>query len=213
MSLTNNPIVVLGAAGRTGRLIIDASMRAGRHTTALVRNADHADLARRDNLRVLVADATNAESLRDIFLPAHTIICAIGPSGRNSNGLYEDVARAVVGATLRTEPHRFIAITSSGVRRNDPNHPWWYRLFLVPVMRKTYNDMVAMEDVITASRLNWTFVRPGRLLDEPATGSYRVEDSANPKGGLAVSRCDVANFTVHCAADEIWSYRNPTITR
>lgn len=80
-------------------------------------------------------------------------------------------------------------------------------------MRKTYNDMRAMKRVVAASDLGWTFVRPGRLLDEPAAGGFRVEDAANPDGGRAVSRHDVADFAVQYAIDNLWHFKHPTITR
>lgn len=130
--MSSTLILVLDAAGRTGRLIVDAALRAGHDTIALVRDAERGGLGRRENLRVLEADARNAQALLDVIGPEYPIVCAIGPSGRNSNGLYTDVAEAVVAATARTGPHRFIAITSSGVRHDDPNHPWWYRAFLAP---------------------------------------------------------------------------------
>lgn len=107
----------------------------------------------------------------------------------------------------------FIGITSSGVRDDDPNHPWWYRTLMVPFMRETYTDMALMEATVEASALQWTFARPGRLLDETATGNYRVEDGINPPKGVAISRADLAEFVVKCGAQSQWVGAHPTITR
>ncbi|ROP66491.1 NAD(P)-dependent oxidoreductase [Curtobacterium sp. ZW137] len=204
-------IIVLGAGGRTGRLVLESALHRGHQAVALVRSPERANLAARDGLEVIAADARDARVLRSTLRPGDVIVSAVGPSGRKSNGLYSAVARAVVDATVGGS-HRFVGITSSGVRDDDPNHPWWYRSFMVPFMENTYGDMRQMESTLRASDLPWTFVRPGRLLDEAPSGNYRIEDGENPKGGISISRKDVADFVISCADNEHWTRRNPTIT-
>lgn len=219
MSNHKNRIVVLGAAGRTGRLIVDASLHSGHDTLAIVRSPERADLPRHAKLEIGTSDALDAVSLGRILRADDVVVSAIGPSGRKSDGLYANAAAAVVAATAvvtataGTGSQRFIAITSSGVRSGDPGHPWWYRTFLRPLMRNTYNDMARMESVVAASTLDWTFVRPGRLLDAPATGNYRVEDGTNPPGGVSISRQDLADFVIACIEHDTWNRKHPTITR
>jgi putative NADH-flavin reductase len=205
-------IIVLGAGGRTGRLIVDAALRNGYRTVALLRSPERAGPGVRDNLEFIAADARNAGSIRRVLEPDDVIISAIGPSGRKSEGLYASVARAVVAAD-DSGRRRFIGITSSGVRDDDLNHPWWYRTFFVPFMKNTYGDMREMESAVEQSTLAWTFVRPGRLSDEPASGNYRVEDGMNPKGGVSISRSDVAEFVISCVEDPHWLRKKPTITQ
>lgn len=212
MTIPTNRIVVLGAGGRTGRLIVDAALRSGHRVAAVVRSPERAGFDTRAGLDVVAADARDAGSLRRLLRPGDVIVSAIGPSGRKSDGLYARTAEAVVAAA-DTDSHRFIAITSSGVRDDDPDHPWWYRTFLVPFMKNTYGDMRQMEAILHSSDLPWTFVRPGRLLDQPASGDYRVEDGKNPKHGVGIPRSDVADFVVSCADGTRWSRRHPTITR
>lgn len=213
MTRHTNRLVVLGAGGRTGRLILEGAHRQNHPAMAVVRSPERAGLATRAGLDIVAADARDADSLRRALRPGDVIVSAIGPAGRKSNGLYTSVAEAVVTATAGSGVTRFIGITSSGVRSDDPHHPWWYRWILVPLMRNTYEDMTRMELTVAASALDWTFVRPGRLVDEPATGVYRVEDGVNPHKGLAVPRGDVADFVLTCASQDCWSRARPTITR
>jgi uncharacterized protein YbjT (DUF2867 family) len=60
--------------------------------------------------------------------------------------------------------------------------------------RKTYADLVVMEDVLRDSGLDWTIVRPPRLTDRPLTGSYRTAYGQNLRRGLFISRADVAHL-------------------
>lgn len=45
-----------------------------------------------------------------------------------------------------------------------------------------------------AAELDWTVVRPPRLTNGPVTGAYRTAYGRNIKGGLTVSRADVAHL-------------------
>ena len=51
-----------------------------------------------------------------------------------------------------------------------------------------------MEDVLRASDLDWTVVRPPRLTDKPVTGRYRTAYGQNIRRGVFVSRADVAHY-------------------
>jgi hypothetical protein len=49
------------------------------------------------------------------------------------------------------------------------------------------------------------------LQDEPATGTYRVQDGETPKGGWQVNRADVARFIVQEIDNCDWSRAAPTL--
>ena len=61
-------------------------------------------------------------------------------------------------------------------------------------LRKHYADLAQMEDILRDSDLEWTAVRPPRLTDKPATGTYRTADGQNLRRGLFISRADVAHY-------------------
>ena len=60
------------------------------------------------------------------------------------------------------------------------------------VLRGRYRDLALMEDVLRASDLDWTIFRPPRLTNGRLTGRYRTAVGRNLKGGVFVSRADVA---------------------
>jgi putative NADH-flavin reductase len=62
------------------------------------------------------------------------------------------------------------------------------------VLRKHYADLALMEDILRDSSLDWTVVRPPRLTDKPLTGTYRIAYGQNLRGGLSISRAEVAHF-------------------
>jgi len=50
-----------------------------------------------------------------------------------------------------------------------------------------------MEDVVRESGLDWTIVRPPRLVNGRRTGTYRTAQDTNLRRGLSISRADVAD--------------------
>lgn len=53
-----------------------------------------------------------------------------------------------------------------------------------------------MEHLIKGSGIDWTIVRPPRLVDKPATGNYRMAIDTFSDRGMVISRSDVAGFVI-----------------
>jgi len=68
------------------------------------------------------------------------------------------------------------------------------------LLKDAWADFVAMEEVVRASGLDWTVLRPPALTDKPLTGRYRTRRDANARG-LQVSRADVAHLALAAAGD------------
>jgi putative NADH-flavin reductase len=210
-------LVVFGANGATGHLIVQEALRAGHGVTAAVRDpgafrAVPGEL-RDAPLAVTRADIRDLGAVRSAVTGHDAVISAIGPRGRHADKLYSEGARTLVTAMRACGVRRLVALSSSGARRDDPNHPLWYRVVARTVMNELYGDMRLMEDIVRDSPLDWTFVRPGRIVDEPPAGTYRVLDGANPEGGTSIPRIDLARFVIRATGDKRWSHRLPTIVR
>ncbi|WP_165491920.1 NAD(P)-dependent oxidoreductase [Egibacter rhizosphaerae] len=82
------------------------------------------------------------------------------------------------------------------------------RLTLRPIVRtifrRVYADLEAMEQVLAASSLDWTVLRPGYLTDHPATG-YRLAIEANVPG--AMRRADLARAMLDVLDDPTTQHR------
>lgn len=227
MTDTGMKVVVLGAGGGTGRRIVSDALRAGHHVTAAVRDPDKFRALRigaepatdlsdasggpRTRLAVARADVRDAESLRPALEGQDAVVFAAGPPGRRAGRLYSDGARATVAAMRACGVGRFIGVTSAGVRDDDPELALWYRLLVRPLLRELYADMSLMEQIVRASHLDWTIVRPVLLLDRDPTDTYRVRDGATPERGRTITRADLARFVVAELDRPRWSRRAPTL--
>lgn len=200
-------IVVLGAAGRTGRLIVEEALRAGLRVSAVVRSP----AAFPDGVRVVNADVRDSDSLSEVVRGHDAVVSAIGAAGRKAGNLYSDGARATAAAMRKAGVDRLLAITSVGVRPDDPHLSWWYRRLIRPIGRDLYADMTRMEEIVRASGLDWTFVRPTYLRDRASAGAFRVTDDSAPEHGWKIARVDVARFIVGEVREHRWSRRAPSL--
>jgi putative NADH-flavin reductase len=191
-------LLVLGANGRTGRLVVQRALPDD-WVTALVRTGTL--LERR--CRLVVGDALDAEQLTNALEGQDAVICTIGPHARGPD---ESVCRRVTEAMLegmrRTGVRRAIALTGAMVGHPHEHAGFVYRWadkLLGEAGRAQLEDHRAQERLLTESGLDWTIVRPTRLTDEPARGVYRVGEDIDIGSLAHIGRADLADFLVACA--------------
>lgn len=200
-------LAIVGATGGIGRHLVDQAVAAGDDVTAVVRDpAKLAGVA----VRVVAADLATPDpaALRHAFEGADAVLSGLGPRSAADAGIATRGTRAVVDAMTTVGVRRVVVVSAAPVGvvpspgrprppRRDPGDGPLMRFLLGPVIRRVlarhYADLALMEEVLRDSGLDWTVVRPPRLTDKPLTGDYRTEYGRNVRGGLTVSRADVAH--------------------
>ena len=186
-------IVVVGASGRTGRLVVQQALRAGHRVTAVARNPLNTELpAEAEVLRVDVVGDEGFALPRD----ADVVISALG---KNSNSDRTPVCtlgtKNVMGAMRRAGIRRLVVTSASPVLRTATGEPFWFRAIVRPIVRwsgrRVYADLEHMEATLlqSADDIVWSIVRNGYLVDDPR-GSYELVEEANAMG--VVHRADLA---------------------
>jgi uncharacterized protein YbjT (DUF2867 family) len=59
--------------------------------------------------------------------------------------------------------------------------------------RRHYVDLALTKDILRDSDLEWTVIRPPRLLNGRLTRKYRMAYEQNVRAGMFISRADVAH--------------------
>jgi putative NADH-flavin reductase len=196
-------IAVFGATGRTGRLFLGRAGAAGHQVTAVVR--DPGSLPADDPGRtVVVADVMDPGAIGPLLAGHDAVVTAIGPrEGRAPTTVQADSTASIVAAMRHHGPRRLVVVSNSGMV-TDGDGPV-SRLLAKPILRRvlrhTWADMRRMEGVVRASELDWTIVRPPMLTDGRPTGGYRTAVDRNVRGGIRVSRADLADSILRCLTD------------
>ena len=186
-------LVVLGAAGRTGRLVVEQALAAGHTVTALVRSPEKLTTGN-ENLREVIGDATKTSDLSRALQGADAVISTLGGKG----SVIADSTQAIVAAAHAAGVRRIVVLSSWLVER-DRMHALT-RLLTGMAMGSLITDKIAGEQVLRRSDLEWTIVYASMLTDGPADGSVAVlPEGAKRRMSQKISRADVAAWMVESA--------------
>lgn len=198
-------IVVLGANGGIGNQVVVQALAAGHDVTAILRTPTNLT-TQHPNLNIIQGDVMRAGSLDDHLRGKDIIISAIGKNSVKKTTLYSQGNKNLIEAMERTGVKRAFFISASGLDVN-PTHSLLVRLatkyILQVILRNPYADQRIMENIIKKSDIDWTIVRPPRLLDKSETGHYRISTNGFLDNGLSISRADVAHFIIHNLNNEV----------
>lgn len=192
-------IVVLGASGRTGSLLVDEMLRRGHALRLLVRRPDRLG-ERAEQVDVVQGSSTDPAAV-DLLLAdgAEAVVSALGPTDRQAT-LQRDTARVLTQAMPRHGVRRFVGVSGAGIDVPDDRKSPLDRAvsFAIRTLGGSLAADKAHEYAIwAASDLDWTLVRPPRLIGGEATG--RIQHDAHRPGRNQIRRADLALFL----ADEV----------
>ena len=188
-------LTVLGATGGIGRHIVAHALADGHGVTAAVRDPARLPV-RHQNLQVVRANALDAASIKEAIEGADAVLSGIGTADRrNPLKPASTSAQAVVEAMVATDVRRIIVVSAGPLNRSGAGQPLLLRRVFSPllwaVLREVYIDLERMERILRESGLDWTSVRPPRLLNKPGQGRYRHVIEGGPSGST-IPRADVA---------------------
>ncbi|MDQ0394442.1 NAD(P)-dependent oxidoreductase [Labrys monachus] len=206
-------ILVLGATGGTGRLIVRDALAKGHEVVALVRSkARAAGLA---GAELVEGDALDEAALTRAMAGCDAVVSSLGTamSPFREVTTLSTATRALVGVMERQGVRRLVCITGMGAGDSRGHGGFLYdRLILPLLLRKVYQDKDRQEDAIRASALDWIIVRPTVLNDEPARGRVRALTDLSGVHGGKIARADVADFVVQQLTADTWLRQTPLIT-
>ncbi|XP_046848960.1 flavin reductase (NADPH)-like isoform X2 [Xenia sp. Carnegie-2017] len=182
-------LLVFGATGETGRELVKQSLKLGHFVTVLVRDLQKMDI-RHDNLEVIKGDARDLSSFESVLAGKDAVLSCIGT--RECRGpfqftsLYSDTMKNMILAMKRNDVKRIVAVTS-WCTQPGPNNPWFIEWFLKPfIIGAILRDMAIMEEMLAKTdedMINYTIVRPPRLLSEQCLILHAETDGTKRASG------------------------------
>ncbi|KAA6464478.1 SDR family oxidoreductase [Acidobacteria bacterium AB60] len=187
-------LFVLGATGRTGQEIVEEALARNHRVTALVRSPEKIGVPR-EGLTVVRGNPLDAGAIASVLGGHDAVLSAIGPPGVGPSTVTSACARAAITGMRAAGVRRLLVV---GVAMLFDDGGALARLLRSTLLRNVAQDSARMEEMVQASGLDWTIVRPPRLTNGAARGQYGVADDHLPPGsggGAAkISRADVAHF-------------------
>jgi nucleoside-diphosphate-sugar epimerase len=182
-------LFLLGATGQTGTALVDLALERGHHVTAFVRSPHK--LAPRDRLTVVKGDPHDADALAAALAGHDAVLSALGTRGFANfrpHALVADCAASTVTAMERAGVRRLLLVSVAVLFPIRGLRYAFFRWFLQHVAY----DLAAAEAIIRRSPLEFSLVRPPRLVG--GDGPYRASVDALPEPPRPISRRAVATF-------------------
>jgi uncharacterized protein YbjT (DUF2867 family) len=179
-------VAIAGGHGQIALRLAELLSRRGDQVVALIRNPEHADDVRQAGAEPAVVDLEHASEadVAQAIAGADAVVFAAGAGPGSGPARKETMdfggAVKLVAAAKQAGVRRYVIVSSMGA---DPNAPG-EDTFSVYLRAKGRAD-----DVVRASGLDATVVRPGGLTNEAGTGQVNLRENL-PRG--QVPRDDVA---------------------
>lgn len=211
---------IFGAAGPTGLWACTEALRNGHEVTAVSRRRDPLPLSPDERLTVKQADAQSGDGVAEAVTGADAVLSTLGcPYAFRPITIYSAGTRSIVEAMRSHSAGKRLVVVSSGLTYPPPPMNWAVDHLVFPLLRNVlgrtlYADMRRMEEhLCSLDDIDWTIMRPGRLIDSDHVSDYTL-DFDHPSQGFT-TRPDLAAAMVAEAADAVHIRRavSPTTSR
>lgn len=199
-------LAVIGATGRTGIEVVRTALERGHQVSVLVRDPAKLPGDVHDRVRVVVGDATDPAVLRELLTGAEAVVSTLGPKDREAD-LHSRTASALISLMATAGPRRFVGVSGAGIDVPGDRKATKDKIIsklIQTVGGKVVKDKPAEYAAWAASDLDWTLVRPPRLVDGPPSGNLE-HDAHRSTRSTKITRSDLAGFLL----DEVEQNRYP----
>lgn len=143
--------------------------------------------------------ARNPETYQNELSKCDLVISALGiGASRKPTDIYSKGGQQVSTAMQKANIKRLITLTTGAFDPTDPaTRNFIVRYIVQSLFKNIYSDIQKWETILENSKdIDWTIIRPSRLLNGKEKGKYRVQQNYCPKGGSKINRSDLADIVV-----------------
>ncbi len=186
-------VLVAGATGQTGQLIVGELLANGYEVRALVRDVTKARKVLGDQVELVQGDVKDPGTLTAAFVGADAVISAVGARGAKGPDRPEAIdyqgVKNLVDAAAAARSQQFVLISSRSVTQ--PDNP----------LNKIFGNVLIWklkgEDALRASGVPYTVIRPGGLTNGPGGDMSLVfEQGDTVRAQTTITRADLARIAV-----------------
>lgn len=147
-----------------------------------------------------VGDVRDLGFLRAALTGCDAVISALGQGpSRKETTLYSEGVKNLISAMHENSVTRIAVISAAPVGSRD-EHPAIQRMILMPLLDipfgSIYRDMARMEAVLSRSAVDWTSLRPPRLISREGRGEYRLSVGRPLSKGSSLRYDDLASALI-----------------
>lgn len=201
-------LVVFGASGKTGILIVYQALNQGHTVTAFARDPSKVTIVHK-NLRVVQGDVLDPETVNLAVEGQDVVLCALGSDKNKPGTMLSQGTANILNAMESQGVKRIICMSSAGILGNDGGF-WFGRIIMPLFLNHVFDDKKRQAKVIAESRAEWVIIRPTGLTDAPKTNTYKI--NLDIPTSRSIPRADVADFMLKLMTDKKYDGKMPAIS-
>jgi len=195
-------ILLLGATGRTGTIVLQEALAKGLKVRALARRCER--LPKHPNLQVFEGDPSNIDDLALALESCERVIAVLNISRksdfpwsalRSSPSFLSTVMRNLLELSQEASLQRIVLCSAWGVGDSWSEIPAWFQ-FLInnSNIGIAYQDHQRQEELLQKSPVPHTIVRPAGLTNGKKNQEIIESFQGSPKPKLTISRRSLATY-------------------
>ena len=200
--MTTKNLLVLGATGATGQLVLSQALAAGHRVTALVRSPEKITTSH-PHLTVLTGQPTDTGDLKRGLDGADAVISTLGAM---KGTLMTDTTRALVDATDDGDTRPIVVMSTFAAARDRLTGS--AKALTGLLMSTPIKDRTAAEELLRRSGRRYAIAHATRLTNGPAAGVREVPGDMRVSMSDTVSRADVAAWLLRAATEDGFTSRD-----
>lgn len=202
-------IAVIGACGKTGRLVCQQAAKKGHKVIGLSRNK-----CAIKGVHFIIGDALVMADVERAVKGCDVVISAIGHVKLKETDTQTQSIKNVLKAMDKYGVKRIISLTGSGVRIKGDKISLLDRSLNLPlkiVDKSRIEDGINHYHALKNSKSDWTMLRVLKLTSQNKTEDYTLTSGGPAK--LTISRKTVAKIMVELAEKNEWLKAAPVVTK
>lgn len=195
-------ILIFGASGKTGQELVRQALAESHTVTAFVRHPEKLKVTH-EKLSIIQGDVKDYIAVENAIRNHDAVISALGVSKplKRDPIVIEGVSN-IIRAMEQTKVKRLIYLSFLAVNEGRQDAGFIIKHIISRIVHNEIVDHEEKEQLIHASPLAWTIVRPPKLTNSVKKGLYRSGENIKPKSILpTISRADVADFMLKQLTD------------
>lgn len=207
-------IVVFGATGRVGSMLVKEALARGHGVVAYVRSPQKIAIVH-PKLSIVPGGLEEKDKIGEAIKGADAVISVMGPVGRQNKLIFAPAYENIIQAMKKHGVKRIIALGTPTIPDDKDGFSliFWLLIVIVDlIIQKGGEDIRTVGTILRKSGLDWTLVRVPLLTNGPKRGHVAVGCFGNGVRWPWLSRGDFVDFLLRQLTDNAYIGKAPAIS-
>lgn len=189
-------VAVFGGSGKTGQELLKLASAQSIATRALIRKTSNFESANKQ-LSLIKVSLQNPIDVERTLKGCDAVACVFGPRPPYTNIFCARATKIIIDEMQAQQIDRLICLTGAMIGDYNLNRNWSFQIMAKlfhDFSKENANDRAQQEQLVKASGLDWTLVKPPKLTNQQGNGLYTVGSQLTMNLRSSLARADLAAF-------------------